>query len=321
MNTAPAIADRVAWLARRRSRIGASDVAAIVGLSPWRSAVALWLDKVGLLADDDEDDAPAHLRLGRDLEPIIARWFHRETGLDVAGEQMELTVAGEPWAGCTIDGLVLENLASSCECSIDDALGIFEAKYVAGPPWAEVPAHYLAQLQWAMWVSGLGRAWLACLHLPFGRPRFKVYEVERDPADIELLSTRARAFWYDHVLAGVMPPIDGSEATARALGAAWPDPTTIPAVDVAELRDVIHELGVFKATRKLLDADIKAHENRIKAMLGSQTEGVIDGELVCSWRPQGRTDIDAAAVRAEFGTRFDRRSEYRVLRLHERKSA
>ena len=48
--------DRAEWLAWRRSGIGASDVAGILGISPWASPFTVWADKLGLLPDEDLDD-------------------------------------------------------------------------------------------------------------------------------------------------------------------------------------------------------------------------------------------------------------------------
>ena len=54
-----AVAERAAWLAERRSGIGGSDIAAILGLSPWKTAVDVWLDKTGQREDDTVGDAEA----------------------------------------------------------------------------------------------------------------------------------------------------------------------------------------------------------------------------------------------------------------------
>ena len=41
---------------QRRKFIGGSDVAAIMGVSPWKSAVEVWQDKTGRRTDDRADD-------------------------------------------------------------------------------------------------------------------------------------------------------------------------------------------------------------------------------------------------------------------------
>ena len=60
---------RTEFLEKRRSGIGASDVAPIMGLSPWKSALSVYLDKVEPLAD--EPLSPP-LEWGIRKEPVIA---------------------------------------------------------------------------------------------------------------------------------------------------------------------------------------------------------------------------------------------------------
>lgn len=311
---APAIhtpSDRTDWLAWRRHRIGASDIAAIVGLSPWRSPWAVWLDKTTdtYLDDEPSDDQ----QLGLDLEDTIVRWFERRrAGLYVHARQACLVHPEHRWAGCTLDGLVVEH-------GTDDptlALAVFESKKDGTAGWDEIPVHYQCQAQWAMWCTGLDVTLFAVMHLAFGHPKFRIYELTRDDASIGMLAERAERFWFDHVVAGIPPTADGSTSTSAALASAWPSPVHVPAVAVAELAPVIDELRAFKDARKQLEADIRAHENTIKAALGNHTEGVIDGQVVVSWRQQGRTDIDRDAVRAEWGSKYDTHTEMRVLRLH-----
>jgi hypothetical protein len=44
--------DRASWLAARGKGIGGSDVAAILGLSPWNAPLSLWMKKVGAIPSD-----------------------------------------------------------------------------------------------------------------------------------------------------------------------------------------------------------------------------------------------------------------------------
>ena len=289
--------DRVTWLTDRRNSIGGSDVAGILGRSPWASPWSVWADKVGLTPLDE--DGTASMDLGRDLEPVIARWFEQRTGLLVFGGQTFVHHPDDPFHA-TLDGFVFE------EGSLGpgDAVGVFESKYTADPPWDEVPEHYVLQCQWSMLCADLDHAWVATMHLPFGRPDFRVYEVERDVAALEAIAAYARGWWADHVVTGDPPEPDAHRATTSALAVAWLHPSPEPPVDVKPLADTIAELPRLKAERKVLDDEITAAENTIKSVLGKRTEGMIDGRLVVSWREQTRAAYEVAAT------------TFRVLRLH-----
>jgi predicted phage-related endonuclease len=162
---------------------------------------------------------------------------------------------------------------------------------------------------------------------PFGRARFEVFEVDADPAHQRHLAELADTFWHGHVLTGLAPPADEHTATTRAIAAAWGnlETVTVPTVDFTDQRNLVATYATLKRDEAIVGKQVKACQNLIKAVFGEAagaaehgpSEGTIDGQLVISWRSQGRTDLDAAAVRADHGDRYDRHTTIRVLRLHE----
>ena len=50
--------DRAEWLEARKDGLGASDAAALLGLSPWKTNVQLWEEKCGLVIPEDIGDKP-----------------------------------------------------------------------------------------------------------------------------------------------------------------------------------------------------------------------------------------------------------------------
>jgi putative phage-type endonuclease len=285
MTAATQTTDRASWLEWRRGGIGASEVAALVpALRPsWASPWTVWGSKVGLIPDDD-DPAP-HMQFGLDLEPVIARWFNRETGLHVVGAQTWLSHPSLDWARATIDGYVVEHELAD----VTHAIGLFESKYTAEAPWAEVPDHYAAQVQWGMFVGGFTHAWIGSMHLPFGRPRFKVYEIERDEKDIALLAEAAESFWRDHVLTGVAPEVDDSEATAQALRAIYPprladDDSPEVSVALDDLFDVLRERDELGVHHTWIERRQRHVDSLIRARLGDAEVGTLDGEPLLTYR-------------------------------------
>lgn len=70
------------WLAFRRQGIGGSDTAALLGISPWRTARDLYYDKLGVAAASlDTEDNWVQLEVGTLLEPLVAKIFQKRTGL------------------------------------------------------------------------------------------------------------------------------------------------------------------------------------------------------------------------------------------------
>lgn len=292
--------DRQSWLEWRRGGVGASDIAGILGLSPWSSPFSVWASKLNLLPDEElDDDDPREF--GRRAEVMIGPWFHDKTGLYVIGEQLWASNPAEPWMLATPDGVVAEGP----HAGIGDALGGLEIKATNDRPWATIPEHYQAQGQWQMAVTGWGRVWFAVLHYR----RLRIYELARDQADIDYMTERARAFWHDHVLAGEPPEVDGSEATARALAAIYPTATKGKTADIDTVAGALEMLAEAKADAK----DAETREGAAKGVLAWALKdaeiGLVAGNEVCTYKHQTRktTCTHCGAV--------DESAPFRVLRI------
>lgn len=307
--------DRQEWHDWRSQGLGASEVAGVIGESPWASPWSVWASKVGLTKPDD--NGTDSMQFGTDLEPVIAEWFRRSTGLYVAGEQTWCAHQKYAWARATVDGFVVERT----DAMLTDALGVFEAKYTAEAPWDEVPYHYFVQVQWQMFVTDTPHAWIACMHLPFGRPTFRVYDVARDTGTIESLFARCEAFWNDHVVTGDPPDTDAHPSTSAAIREVYDADSVEPpdAVDLdEETRDAVIQLRNLKRTVRDLEDGIAECENAVKAALGTHVEGWWNGVRLVSWKPQTAHRLDGTALKAahpDIAAEFTTPSTSRVLRL------
>lgn len=295
--------NRSEWLAWRRTGLTATDAAAMLGLSPWTSAWAVWASKVGLSTDDIEvTDA---MEFGTRAESMLADWFHDRTGLYVFGEQTWCTSKSEPHMLATVDGFVGESESSM----LDDALGGFEIKTTADTADAwdqQIPYHVLAQVQWQMAVTGMPRTYLATLHLGF-RVAFRVRVVERDEVDIETLTKAGRAMWFDHVLTGRHPEVDGTDSTTEALKAAYPGDVALEPVVAPELRSSLDRIKANKERIKTCEEVIEAERNKLRAAMGDSTQLIAghDDEgkpiVLATWKPsKPRAGFDHTAALARY---------------------
>jgi predicted phage-related endonuclease len=319
--------DRRSWLQERRQGVGASDVASIGQVpgafgSPW----SVWADKCALLPLDDEQvDQDDPRVFGRDLEHLIALRFERQCdGLVVANTQTVIHYPEfERWFA-TVDGLVCDG---STHPDDREPLGLFESKYTADAPWPELPEPYVWQVQWGMMCANAPHAWVAALHLPFGRPKFRVYEVARDDKLIAEIVAAVTAWWNAHVVTGTPPPPDDHPATARTIEQLFGHLTTeaYPRLPLDDYRSLVDELSSARKAK----ADAKRREDKAAALLRATwaaenpdlSEGFIDGELAVSWRSQGRSDIDRDAIHRDHGDKYDTHQTIRVMRLHGKRLA
>lgn len=199
------------WLAARRNGIGGSDVAAVLGISKYAGPTRVYYDKLGVLADQDNEA----MEWGRRLEDAVRLKF--------ADEHPEFYIAKGPglvahperrWQLATIDGL-------ATECPDGEPVAIVELKTgkAGTDDWGdlltdEVPLPYVCQVTWYLDVYGLSIGYLAVLL--DGRD-YREYVIEYDAQLAAKLRGHCSAFWHGNVLAGVTPDPDGLESTTEVL--------------------------------------------------------------------------------------------------------
>lgn len=86
-------------LEQRRQGIGASEAAAICGLNPWQSALAVYLGKIGELP---QTPASAAMEWGNRLEAPILDAYAHDTGLVVCERGAMLWHADNSWMFATL---------------------------------------------------------------------------------------------------------------------------------------------------------------------------------------------------------------------------
>lgn len=302
---------RAAWLAWRREGIGASDVAAALGVSPWLSPLGLYLRKVGDVPEDEPNEA---MQLGSDLEDFVSDQFTKRTGLHVAGAQTWCIHPEHGFARCTVDGFVVESAAST----VADALGVFETKTTGNLRrfmGDDLPLHVELQVQWQMFVTGHEHAWV-CAFGGGDRLGLAVREVERDDVALQQIVERVAAFWQRVEQRNPPEPTEYpfNPSDARDLAAAFDEPEPGMSVPLDELkietdegeRYVLDVLRERKAQASALADDIARLENAVKARMGDAEAATFDGEQVLTWKAVTSRRFDTKRCKAEAPDVFER---------------
>jgi len=275
------------WRALRAKGVGGSDVAAILGVSPWTSTYALWCEKTGRCSRDIDTAAT---RWGKRLEPVIAEAFASETTDEVVALPNGLyRSTGRPYALATPDRVL---------CRDGVAVGVLEIKTANArnaTDWRDgPPVHYLAQVAWYQWVTGLREGRLAVL---IGGQDFRIFDLPFEDTLGDVFADAADAFWH-LVETDEAPPVDGHPATTAALRErfARSEPHAVP-LDALENR--IAQRAELLKRREALDAEIAAIDNAVREALGDAEVGTIAGEVVVTWRDVVTTRIDSTRLRRE----------------------
>lgn len=271
---------REQWVESRKSSIGGSDAATVLGLNPYSSPYALWAEKTGALEPADLDNKEA-VRLGIFLEPYVALRFTEETGKKVRRENFILKNSEFPWAHANVDRMVVGERAG-LECKTTSALNLRRFK------GGEYPANYYCQCMHYMAVTGYEKWYLAVL---IGNSDFRVFEILRDEDEIAALMDAERRFW-ESVENNSAPEVDGRRATTDALAGIYSDDGST--VDLTPVCSNIRQYLSLKAQKKDLEDRMEEVANQIKQYMGNASYGTYEG-LSVSWKAITSNRFDKAA--------------------------
>lgn len=279
--------DRSAWLEARKQGIGGSDVAAIAGLSKWKSPVQVFLEKTQSFEQEDIQSEAAYF--GNVLEEVVAKEFTKRTGLKVQRRNAILQHPEYPWMLANVDRLIVgKKVGLECKTASEYLKSEWEGE--------EIPAAYLLQCQHYMAVTGYEAWWIAVL---IGGNKFVYKKVERDEDIVRYLIDIEKDFWQRHVEKNEPPMFDGSEASTTLLKQIYPDSIQDSFVTLGKDADLLIE------ARDQMDREIKVlqeqkaeYENKLKAMLGENESGGTE-KYTITWKTYSSKRIDTKRLKAE----------------------
>lgn len=200
--TSAAYKDREAWLRERKTGLGGSDAAAIMGLNPYRTPLDVYRDKMGL---SEEIEVNADMRRGNVLEPVAAEEYAAETGREIRRQPLRRHPEF-PWMIANVDRQVF---AGSGEGSFKvETTGVLEIKCPGIYTFAQIKRRGLPDhmtLQIIHYLAVTGYEWGSFALFNSERMDLLHFDIQRDDDLIETLIERERAFWHDHVLAEIPP--------------------------------------------------------------------------------------------------------------------
>lgn len=247
------------WYAARAGRLGGSEIAAVMGLSPYESRFSLWHRKRGMVGPQEVN---AEMSWGTRLEPVIlARYIEAHDWLDPYDNIAATYVSVDrPWQVANPDGLWLGVSISDKAPSLD----LVEVKFSPfGDGWGkpgtdEIPVYYRCQVMHYMDVFGCDTADVAVL---ISGCDYREYTVRYDEADAKLMRDAAVEF-LESVKSGDRPAIDSSDETYRVIRQLHPDidgtkvdvdPSV--AADYVDSRVVLQAAAARESTAKSVLAD------------------------------------------------------------------
>jgi putative phage-type endonuclease len=266
-----------AWLELRRAGLGASDMAAVMGVSPYRTPYQLWAEKTGTVPPQVVG-AAAHR--GVILEDAVAQYYEIERGVKLRKSNGIVRLKRHPRIMASLD----RTIAGQPE-------GIVEIKTSASPRWSMYPVPPEVVVQVTTQMGIVGAQWCDVVAL-LGGLVFKIERVQFDPALWAEIQRSAMLF-LEAVDTKTPPALEALDAAAYAL--ATPQDTEVILTADEKIERVYSQLRECNTELHFLEQKKGAFEMIIKEAIG-ENGGIAGGNWAIYWRqsrPSQVTDWQA----------------------------
>jgi putative phage-type endonuclease len=275
------------WLGIRSKYIGGSDASAVIGLNPYASRYSLWAEKTGKVPGFEGN---LTTKVGAYLEQLVADLFEEETGKKVRKKNSTMVNDLYPFACANVDRMIVGEKAF-LEIKTTNSIPLMKKLRNSD----EFPEQYYCQVVHYLAVTGLEKAYLAVL---INCRELKIYEMERDQAEIDALMGAEKEFW-KLVETNTPPSPDGSEATSETISTLYPNAND-DTVDLFAYNSLLDQYCDLASQIKAL-TDLKDEVgNRVKEFMKEAGKGESDRFKV-SFSNTTRKSFDAKRFSVDHG--------------------
>jgi putative phage-type endonuclease len=292
----------------RQNYIGGSDAAAICGLSKWKTAYEVWLEKTGQGVKKEET---LPMKIGTMMESIVADLWASQYGKKLKKSNKTIFSNQYPFIGGNLDRMVVGEKAF---LEVKTAGERFKDEWSEG----KVPLAYLVQCLHYLYVTGFEKAYLCVL---IGNKELKSYEIfyKDYEKQINQIIQKEVDFWNNFVVTKTPPPVGASDSDAIFQQFLPEIKTPEQELDLSgddEVQLLLENLEAYKQDKKKLEEQISEIENKIKIKLGEYQVARTSRYLI-EWRVQERASIDKEKLVADGidVSKYEKKSISRVFKF------
>ena len=319
------------WLIKRKCGIGGSDASSILGFNPYRSSMAVYIDKIcydHLLKDlkgekisqnsdchiekdlidkfiSQDNEISYKMELGNKLKSFVASEFMLKTGKKVRNINGILRNDKYPFAIANIDRAVVGEKAF-LECKVTNSFNKKE--------WEKtVPIHYQIQMNHYMAVSGATHCYVAVL---IGNEELVIHKLERDKEMIDEIMKLEEMFWNNCILGDKLPMPDGSNDYSKTLDILYKDSKEEELI-LFEAESILERYDEVVKLYKDFEKEKKAIEQYLKLQIQDYEIAYV-GDRKITWKKQVRNTIDTTRLKKEhpeIANKFTKTTISRVLKI------
>lgn len=251
------------WLNERKKGIGGSDVAAILGISRFKTALDVFYEKTTNMPEQQENNA---MYFGNAFEDIIRKKYLADTKEELI-EYPRLIK--KDFMLASVDGLTKSGKVIEIKTASND-------KEWGEIGTDEIPLYYLTQVQHYMMVTGRKICDVAVL---IRGNDFRIYTVKEDTELQKMLYSKEKQFW-DNLQKGIKPEATTTEDVVKLFPKALKDP--IKAND--KTIENIQKIATLNKDIKQLEEQKEKIVFDIKNYIGEHDGIQIDGHTVVTYK-------------------------------------
>lgn len=275
----------------RKTAIGSSEIASVLGLNEYQTSHDLWLIKTGRVPGPIENES---MYWGKRHQKAVVEEYEKRRGILLVHMFDEpIRHPSRPWQSASPDATL------PSESLIVEAKTSRYGKGYGPAGTDEVPESHRLQVEWQMSTLDYEYGHIAAL---IGGSSFRIYEFRRDRDLENAMLTAAEKWWREQVVADVPPEIRDSELTRDWLRKTFPR-------ELAPLRPATEEetliVAQYRAARKQqkhIEEIVGGLDVKIRAAI-AQAEGLEgDGFRISYRKPKDSQETDWKAACSEMRT-------------------
>lgn len=279
------------WLMQRLDGIGGSDAASVLGISPFKSRLELWHEKVSKKIDPESAEELI-FQIGHALEPIVAKKY-----VGLTGRKLEMRPRrihpDYPFMIGNIDREIVGDKRGP---------GILEIKTKgAWVDWhsEDIPPYYMAQVQ--HYLSVFGYNWAGFAVLDLGTRKVTHIDIERDDKFISKIIQEEAKFW-ELVEKKISPEVECSKACEEFLRKHFKlsEDITIDLIGNDEATKWATILKDVRSQIKILDAREVECKNYLMSLVGRAEKAVGDSYSITWKAPKDKEVFDIDKFRIDY---------------------
>jgi putative phage-type endonuclease len=279
----------------RRLFLGGSDIAAVLGLSPWQTPYQLWVDKTSEHPIAEDPKKAAFFRRRKMMEPYVIELAREEHDLNVVARNARYYDKHLPFLSCEVD--FEHEWSGNTENADVKTVHPAMAKHWGEPGTDEIPQYYTAQFLWGQMITE--RYSTLCMAM-IGLDKLEPYRIKRNDSVIAWMREQALKFW--ELVEKRTPP---EITTLEDAKIAWrKEQQAKQVVATPEIMEIASRLSLRKkaiagdqAKAELLELDLKKFMGNAEELVDPQ------GERILTWKTQVKKSYTVMA------------GECRVMRL------